>query len=57
VIVKRIEFRFVENVVLGELCVEPLECIEILPLVSVIECLAEIEVLHVAAGSRTDSKS
>src|SRR5690348_11426474 len=56
VIVKRIEFGFVQNVVLGEFAVEPLECVEILPLVSVIERLAEIEVLQVAARGRTGSK-
>src|SRR6266404_2811692 len=57
VIVKRIELGFVQNVVLGELGVEPLECIEILPLVSVIERLAKIEVPQVVAGGRTDGKS
>src|SRR5207247_10486133 len=57
VIVKRIELGFVQNVVLGELGVEPLECIEILPLVSVIERLAKIEVPQVAPGGRTDGKS
>src|SRR5206468_10634579 len=57
VIVKRIELGFVQNVVLGELGVEPLECIEILPLVSVIERLAKIEVPQVAAGGRTAGKS
>ena len=57
VIVKRIEFGFVQNVVLGELGVEALECVEILSLVGVIERLAEIEVSQVAAGSRRDGKS
>src|SRR5690242_14909886 len=57
VIMKRVEFGFVQNVVLGELSVEPLECIEILPLVSVIERLAKIEVPQVAAGGRRDGKS
>jgi hypothetical protein len=57
VIVKRIEFGFVQNVVLGELGVEPLECIEILSLVGVIERLAEMEVPHVAARGRTGGKS
>jgi hypothetical protein len=42
---------------LGEFGVEPLECIEILPLVSVIERFAKIEVPQVAAGGRTDGKS
>jgi hypothetical protein len=56
VIVKRIEFGFVQNMVLGELGVEPLECIEILSLVGVIERLAEIEVPQVAARDRTGSK-
>jgi hypothetical protein len=56
VIVKRIELGLVQNVVLGELGVEPLECIEILSLVGVIERLTEIEVLHVAARDRTSSK-
>jgi hypothetical protein len=44
VIMKRIESRLVQTAVLGELGVEPLECIDILPLVGVIERLAEIEV-------------
>src|SRR5258708_37085567 len=57
VIVKRIKFGFVQNVVLGELGVEPLECIEILSLVGVIERLAEIEVPQVAARGRTGGKS
>src|SRR6267378_7510495 len=57
VIVKRIEFGFVQNVVLGEFGVEPLECVEILSLVSVIERLAEIGVPQVAARDRTGSKS
>src|SRR5207253_3184667 len=57
VIVKSIEFGFVQNVVLGEFGVEPLECVEILSLVSVIERLAEIGVPQVAARDRTGSKS
>jgi hypothetical protein len=57
VIVKRIELGFVQNVVLGELGVEPLECIEILSLVGVIERLAKIEVPQVAARGRRDGKS
>src|SRR4029077_2174327 len=57
VIVKRIEFGFVQNVVLGEFGVEPLECVEILSLVSVIERLAEIGVPQVAARDRTGGKS
>ena len=48
VIVQRIESGLVETVVLGELGVEPLERIEILSLVGVIERLAEIEVLNSA---------
>src|SRR5260370_40347341 len=56
-IVKRIEFGFVQNVVLRELRVEPLECIEILSLVGGIERLAEIGVPQVAARDRTGSKS
>src|SRR5437762_7202792 len=43
VIVKRIEFGFVQNVVLGEFGVEPLECIEILTLVCVVERLRSEE--------------
>jgi len=57
VIVKRIKCGFVQNAVLGELGVEPLECIEILSLVGVIERLAEIEVPQVAARGRMDGKS
>src|SRR5947207_7131140 len=57
VIVKRIELGFVQNVVLGELGVEPSECIKILSLVGVIERLAEIEVPQVAARGRTGGKS
>ena len=57
VIVKRIEMGFVQNVVLGEFGVEPLECIEILSLIGVIERLAKIEVPQVTAGGRTDCKS
>src|SRR5260370_11755990 len=57
VIVKRIEFGFVQNVVLGEFGVEPLECIEILTLVCVVERLAEIEVLQVAPRGRPGSNS
>ena len=54
---KRVECGLVESVIHGELGVEPLECIEILSLVGVIERLAEIEVPHVAARGRTGGKS
>src|SRR5882762_142086 len=54
---QRLDTELAQNVVLGEFGVEPLECIEILTLVCVVECLAEIEVLQVAARGRTGSKS
>jgi len=57
VIVKRIKCGFVQSVVLGELGVEPLECIEIVSLLGMIERLAEKEVSHVAARGRMDGKS
>jgi hypothetical protein len=44
VVVQRVEFGLVKTVVHAELGVEPLNCIEILPLEGVIERLAEIEV-------------
>src|SRR5215471_1525749 len=44
VIVKRIEFRFIQTMVLGKFGVEPLDCFEILSLVGVIERLSEEEV-------------
>ena len=51
VIVQRIEFGLVETVVHGEFGVEPLDCIEELSLVGVIERLAEIEVPQVSGPS------
>jgi hypothetical protein len=57
VIVKRIETGFVQTSVLGELGVEPLDGIEILSLVGVIERLTEKEVLQVDAQDRTGGKS
>ena len=44
VVVQRVEFGLVKTVVHAKLGVEPLDCIEILPLKGVIERLAEIEV-------------
>ena len=57
VIVQRIEFGLVETAIHRELGVEPLECIEKLSLVGVIERLAEIEVLQVAARRWKGGKS
>jgi hypothetical protein len=57
VILKRIELGLVETAVLGELGVEPPECIEKLSLVGVIERLAEIEVPQVGAHGRIGRKS
>ncbi len=57
VVVKRIESGLVETAVLRELGVEPLECIEELSLVSVIERLAEIEVPEVFPEGRRDCES
>src|SRR5258708_19942880 len=55
VIVKRIEFGFVQNAVLGEFGVEPLQCVEILSFESLIESLADLGVPHVASPYRTVS--
>jgi hypothetical protein len=57
VMVKRIESGLVETAVLGELGVESLKCIEKLPLVGVIERLAEVGVLQIGADDRTGCKS
>jgi hypothetical protein len=57
VIVKRIECRFIQTMVLGKFGVEPLDCLEILTLVRVIERLAEKEVPRVATQGRTGGKS
>jgi len=54
---KRVECGLVESVVHGELGVEPLECIEILSLVGVIERLAEIGVPQVVARGRASGES
>jgi hypothetical protein len=54
---KRVECGLVESVVHGELGIEPLECIEILSLVSVIKRLAEIEVFQVTARGWTGGKA
>src|SRR5437762_2003203 len=53
VVVQRVEFGLVKTVVHGELGVEPLECIEVLPLEGMKECLAEIEVSQVLRRSST----
>jgi hypothetical protein len=54
---KRVESGLVEAVVHGELGVEPLDGIEKLSLVGVIERLAEIEVPQVTARDRTGGKA
>src|SRR5215813_13042119 len=54
---KRVECGLVEPVIHGELSVEPLECIEIPPLVGVIKRLAEIEVSNFVARGRTGGES
>ena len=46
-VMKRVEFGLVKIMVHAKLDVEPLDCIEILPLEGVIERLAEIEVSQV----------
>ena len=50
VILKRIELRLIDAVVLSELGVETLEGIEILSLIRLIERLAEIEVMEASAA-------
>ena len=47
VIVKRIESGLIETVIHAEFGIEPLDCIEILALVGVIERFTEKQVLHV----------
>jgi len=56
-IVKRIELGLVQAVVLGEFSVEPLDCLEKLTLVGVIERLAEKEVSQVVTQGRKGSES
>ena len=52
VIVERIELRLVDAAVLGELGVEPLQRLEVVALIGVIERLSEIEVLQVGSRRR-----
>src|SRR5215467_16140848 len=54
---KLVECGLVESVVHAELGVEPLDCIEILSFVGVIERFAEIEVPQVASRGRISGKS
>ena len=55
--VQRIECRLVETVVLGQLGIQPLQGIEVLSLIGVIERLAEVEVPQVGTRRRTDPQS
>jgi hypothetical protein len=57
VIVKRIEFWLVQTVILGKFSVKPLDCLEILSLVGVIDGLSEKEVLQLVAQGWTSGKS
>jgi hypothetical protein len=57
VIVKRIQFGFVETVVLRKFGVKPLDCLEILSLVGVINRLTEKQILQLAAQGWTGGKS
>ena len=57
VIVQRIEFGLIEPAIHCKFGVEPLECLEILPLQGVIERLTEVEVLQVTGRSRKGGKS
>jgi len=55
--VKRIEFGLVQPMVLGKFGIEPLDCLEILSLVGVIERLAEKEILQIVTQGRMGSES
>jgi len=56
VIVKRIECGFIQTMVLGKFGVEPLDCLEILSLVRVIERLAKKEVPQIVTQNRMGSE-
>ena len=51
--VQRIALRLVDAAVQGELRIEPLQRLEVVPLVRVIERLAEIQVVQILARART----
>ena len=55
--VKRIKFGLVQTVVLGKFSVKPLDCLEILSLVGVIDRLTEKEVLQLVTQGWTSGKS
>jgi hypothetical protein len=57
VIGQRIELGLIESAVHGKLGIKPLQCVEVLSLVSLIDRLAEIEIPQVNARGRTGSKS
>ena len=52
-VIKRVELRFVELVVLLDLSIKPFQCFEVIPLVGIVQCLAEVQILQLVASTWT----